>query len=74
MKYILETRNLESGEIESTKEYTSLLKMSKELNTTYCSVYNRANIDYDNPVIKPPKKKSQLMFNKKYMIRTIYTV
>lgn len=68
MKYILETRNIENGEIESTKEYSSLLKMSKELNVTYCSVYNNANIDYENPHIKQPKKKSQLMFNKRYKI------
>lgn len=70
MKYILETRNIENGEIESTKEYTSLLKISKELNVTYCSVYNNALINYAVPITKPPKKRSQLMFNKKYRIKT----
>ena len=69
MKYILETRNIENGEVESTKEYRSLLKMSKELNTTYCSVYNNA-IYYEQENSQQPKKKSQIMFNKKYRIKT----
>ena len=71
MKYILETRNIENGEVETTKEYKSLLKLSKELNVTYCSVYNNA-IFYEKPNPIQPKKKSQLMFNKKFKIVTIY--
>ena len=40
MKYILKTLNPETHEIVSEKEYRSLLQMSKDLKTTYCSCYN----------------------------------
>ena len=62
MKYIL--INLDTN---AEKEYKSLLQMSKDLNTTYCSVYNNFLL-HENPDTKPPKKFSQIQFNKKYKI------
>ena len=70
MKYTLAIKNPETQEIVSQKEYSSLLKMSKELNVTYCSCYNNF-LFHESPNVKPAKKLSQLKFNKKYTIKSI---
>lgn len=63
MKYILITLDN-----DSRKDYKSLLQMSKDLNTTYCSVYNNF-LSHETPnQVKPPKKLSQVKFNRKYKI------
>ncbi len=70
MKYFLITKNPETQVEESRIEYTSLLQISKDLKTTYCSCYNNF-LSHENPETKPakkPKKLSQVKFNKKFKI------
>ncbi len=67
MKYILKTLNPETHEIVSEKEYRSLLQISKDLKTTYCSCYNNFLL-YEQPNTIAPRKRSQLKFNLKYKI------
>ena len=67
MKYILITLNPEDETELSREEYRSLLQMSKDLQTTYCSVYHNFLI-HENPDVKQPVKRSQLKFNKQYKI------
>ena len=67
MKYFLIMKNPETQAEESRIEYTSLLQISKDLKTTYCSCYNNF-LSHENPETKPPKKLSQVKFNKKYKI------
>ena len=63
MKYILIT--LDNN---VRKEFKSLSQMSKDLNTTYCSVYNNFLLHETPYEVKPPKKLSQVKFNRKYKI------
>ena len=63
MKYILVTKN-DAQEIVSEVEYKSIRKIAQELNTTYCSCYENFLMHYENK--PPPKKLSQVRFNKKY--------
>jgi hypothetical protein len=66
MKYILRTLNPITQEVINEVEYKSLRKMSQDLDTTYCSVYENY---LHNEGIKPPAKKlSQVRFNKAYKI------
>jgi hypothetical protein len=67
MKYFLITKNLETQAEASRVEYTSLLQISKDLKTTYCSCYNNF-LSHEMPETKPAKKLSQVKFNKKYKI------
>ena len=67
MKYFLITKNPETHEEVSRVEYSSLLQISKDLKTTYCSCYNNF-LSHENPVTKPAKKLSQVKFNKKFKI------
>ncbi len=67
MKYFLIMKNPETQAEESRIEYTSLLQISKDLKTTYCSCYNNF-LSHENPTMKPAKKHSQVKFNKKYRI------
>ena len=67
MKYILISKNSDDQTEQSRKEYTSLLQMSKDLSTTYCSVYNNFLL-HEHPDSKPPKKLSQVKFNRKYKV------
>ena len=67
MKYILITKNPETQVEASRVEYTSLLQISKDLKTTYCSCYNNI-LSHEMPETKPAKKLSQVKFNKKYKI------
>ena len=67
MKYILKTLNPETHEVVSEKEYRSLLQMSKDLKTTYCSCYNNFLL-HEQPDTIAPRKRSQLKFNLKYKI------
>ena len=67
MKYILKTLNPETNEIISEKEYRSLLQISKDLKTTYCSCYNNFLL-HEQPNTTAPRKRSQLKFNLKYKI------
>ena len=65
MKYILVTKN-DAQEVLSEVEYKSIRKIAQELNTTYCSCYENFLMHYENK--PPPKKLSQVRFNKKYKI------
>ena len=67
MKYILITLNLETHETVSEKEYRSILQISKDLKTTYCSCYNNFLL-HENVDSIAPRKRSQLKFNLKYKI------
>ena len=67
MKYILITKNIDTQIEQSRKEYNSLLQISKDLNTTYCSCYNNFLLT-ETQTQKPPKKLSQVKFNKQYKI------
>ena len=67
MKYILITLNLETHETVSEKEYRSILQISKDLKTTYCSCYNNILL-HENVDCIAPRKRSQLKFNLKYKI------
>ncbi len=67
MKYFLITKNPETSEEVSRVEYSSLLQISKDLKTTYCSCYNNF-LSHENPETKPAKKLSQVKFNKKFKI------
>jgi hypothetical protein len=48
MKYFLITKNPETQAEASRVEYTSLLQISKDLKTTYCSCYNNF-LSHENP-------------------------
>jgi len=66
MKYILKTLNPVTQEVISETEYMSLRKLSHDLETTYCSVYNNY---LHNEGLKPAgKKMSQVRFNRTYKI------
>jgi hypothetical protein len=67
MKYFLITKNPETQVEASRVEYTSLLQISKDLKTMYCSCYNNF-LSHEMPETKPAKKLSQVKFNKKYKI------
>ena len=67
MKYFLITKNPETQEEISRVDYSSILQISKDLKTTYCSCYNNY-LSHENPEMKPAKKRSQLKFNIKYKI------
>jgi len=67
MKYILVEKNLDTQECISQKEYRSLLQMSKDLKTTYCSCYNNF-MSNEMSDMKPAKKHSQVKFNRKFKI------
>ena len=54
MKYFLITKNPETQTELSRTEYTSLLQISKDLKTTYCSCYNNF-LSHENPETKPAK-------------------
>lgn len=57
--------NIQDGNTEE-RLYTSLLQLSKDIDSTYCSVYN--NYLFNLGEMKAPKKRCQLAFNKKYKI------
>ena len=67
MKYFLITKNPETQVELSRIEYTSLLQISKDLKTTYCSCYNNF-LSHENPETTPAEKLSQGKFNKKFKI------
>ena len=66
MKYILFTKNTD-GTIATETEYKSLRKISQDLDSTYCSVYEC--FLFNEGEKQAPKKMSQLRFNKKYQIK-----
>ena len=70
MRYQLSTKDLETGKVIEEKEYKSLLQMSKDLKTTYCSCYeNFLCSEYPN---KPKgRKRSQVKFNQRYEIKSL---
>ena len=70
MKYILIEKNVETQEPISQTECKSLLQMSKDLKTTYCSCYNNF-MTHEMPDAKPAKKLSQVKFNKKFKIVSV---
>jgi hypothetical protein len=68
MKYNLFIK--ESDTETKVIEYKSLAKIARDLNVTYCSVYQNF-IFNDSPDVKPSKKTSQIKFNSKYTIKVI---
>ena len=70
MKYNLYVKDLETGINKEPIEYKSLAKIARDLNVTYCSVYQNF-IFNDKPDVKPSKKTSQIKFNSKYTIKVI---
>jgi hypothetical protein len=68
MKYNLFIK--ESDTETKVIEYKSLAKIARDLNVTYCSVYQNFKFN-DSPDIKPSKKTSQIKFNSKYIIKVI---
>ena len=70
MKYILIIKNPETQAEVSKQEYSSLLQMSKDLKTTYCSCYKNF-LFHETPDVKPAKKLSQVKFNKRYTIKSV---
>ena len=69
MKYILITKDILTQNKLSEVEYSSLRKISIELKTTYCSVYEC--FLYNEALKKAPKKLSQVRFNQQYKIVSV---
>ena len=67
MKYQLISKDPETQEIVSRTDYKSLLQISKDLKTTYCSCYNNFLL-HEQPDTIAPRKRSQIKFNLKYKI------
>ena len=67
---MLQIMNPETQEVISEKEYKSMCSISRDLNTTYCSVYSNFQFN-DKPDVKPSKKTSQKKFNLRYKIVSI---
>ena len=70
MKYILVIKNPETQKIVEEKEYKSLLQMSKDLKTTYCSCYENFLCNEDKTRPKG-RKRSQVKFNQRYDIKSL---
>jgi hypothetical protein len=69
MRYLLVIKDMDGHQTE-TREYKSLLKMSKDLNATYCSCYENYLCSED-PTRPRGKKRSQVKFNQKYEIKSL---
>ena len=69
MKYILITKNLDTQEIINEQVFKSINQIVKSLDTTYCSCYNNYLVNIGE--VKQPKKRSQVLFNKKYTIKDV---
>ena len=70
MRYQLSTKDLETGKVIEEKEYKSLLQMSKDLKTTYCSCYENFLCNEDKARPKG-RKRSQVKFNQRYDIKSV---
>ena len=70
MRYQLSTKDLETGKVIEEKEYKSLLQMSKDLKTTYCSCYENFLCSED-PNRPKGRKRSQVKFNQRYEIKSL---
>ena len=70
MRYILITKNIETQQQIEEKEYKSLLQMSKDLKTTYCSCYENFLCSED-PNRPKGRKRSQVKFNQRYEIKSL---
>lgn len=70
MKYILVIKDLETQRPVEQKEYRSLLQISKDLKTTYCSCYENFLCNED-PTRPKGKKRSQVKFNSRYEIKSL---
>jgi hypothetical protein len=66
MKFKLIIRN-ENDNIIQEKIYTSINQIAKDLDATYCSCQSNYLMNIGE-LEKMPKKRSQLIFNKKYTI------
>jgi hypothetical protein len=66
MKFKLIIRNNEDKIIDE-KIYTSINQIAKDLDATYCSCQSNYLMNIGE-LEKMPKKRSQIMFNKKYTI------
>lgn len=68
MKFKLIVRNdAPEGNVIAEKIYTSINQIAKDLDATYCSCQSNYLMNCGE-LEKMPKKRSQLMFNKKYTI------
>lgn len=70
MKYILKIKDISTDSIVSEKVFKSIRQISEELDTSYCSCYNNYLLNIGE-ITKPPKKRSQVAFNKQYSITSI---
>jgi len=70
MKYVLIIKDVESQKEVQQKEYRSLLQISKELKTTYCSCYENF-LCHEDPTRPKGRKRSQIKFNQRYEIKAL---
>lgn len=69
MKYILITKNPETMEVVNEQVFKSINQIVKELDATYCSCYNNYLLNIGE--VKEPKKRSQVLFNRRYTIKDV---
>ncbi len=71
MKFILQTKNMETQEVISEKEFESIRQIFLDLKGayTYCTVHKNAMYKINN--IKQGKKYTQQLFDKKFNIINI---
>ena len=70
MRYLLVIKDTETQKELESREYRSILKISKDLKTTYCSCYENFLCNED-PMRQRGKKRSQVKFNQKYEIKSL---
>ena len=68
MKFILQTKDIETQEVVSEKQFESIRQIFLDLKGahTYCTVHKNAMYKINN--IKAGKKYTQQLFDKKYCI------
>ena len=69
-RYLLIVKDTETQNVQSEKEFKSLLQISKELKATYCSCYENFLCSED-PTRPKGRKRSQIKFNNKYQIKCL---
>jgi hypothetical protein len=67
MNLILITKDINTQEVLAEKQYKAINQIAKDLNTSYCSCYHNYLFNIGE-ITKPPKKRSQVLFNKQYKI------
>lgn len=67
MQFKLIVKNIDTQEPVSEQIFRSINEICKHLKTSYCSCQSNYLLNIGEKE-KPPKKRGQLMFNKKYKI------